>query len=290
MTKKLSDAMKNFAERKYLSRKGLVHYHEDDFWPFIHIENPTVLARFAAHIKQTVYRKNNGWVYCRGQCTHHKSMIPKLFRGNNKKYTASTLLDAQNTLMKKIKINFDMKRFQNKKLPALLQHYGIKTSWLDLVDNLYIAIWFATNSMKPGETKGSLVMKKSPNDYGWIYFITNSVLSNAELISVDLRTIHHSLSVRPHAQHGISVTKDSKLWNNKNRDLKDFVVATVRVPVSDKWHLCGYMASPDYLFPNSSIDNTLKILRQRKLIDIIDKVETKYKLTEGSLGSINWVN
>jgi len=133
--------MKTFAERKYLSRKNLAHYHEDDSWPFLHIEDPVVLARFFALLKQKVNKTNkNGWVYCRGQCSHHKSMLPSLFRGENKKHPVTTLLKAQKSLMDQIRINFPVKRLQNENLPALLQHYGINTSWLDLVDNLYKAI------------------------------------------------------------------------------------------------------------------------------------------------------
>jgi hypothetical protein len=283
--------MKKFAERKYLSQKNLVHYHEDGSWPFLHIEDPTVLARFFALLKQKAIKKNkSGWVFCRGQSSHHKLMLPSLFRGENEKYPVSILLVAQEHLMNEIKSNFSVKRFQNENLPALLQHYGLKTSWLDLVDNLFIAIWFATNSINSGDKKGPITVEGSTETYGWIYFISNSAKSEADLISIDLRTGHHSLSVRPHAQHGISATRDSSIWRDNNKDLKKYVVATVRFEVSEKWYLSGYMASPEYLFPSSKLDNTLKNLQQTKLLKIISETEKKYCLSDGSLGYANWVN
>jgi len=283
--------MKNFAERKYLSQKNLVHYHDDGSWPFLHIKDPTVLARFFALLKQEAIKKNkSGWVFCRGQSSHHKSMLPSIFRGENEKYPVSILLDAQEHLMNEIKSNIQVERFQKENLPALLQHYGIKTSWLDLVDNLYIAIWFATNTIKNGDKKGPIKVESSTETYGWIYFISNSAKSEADLISVDLRTGHHSLSVRPHAQHGISATRDSSIWRDNNKDLKKYVVATVRFEISEKWYLSGYMASPEYLFPNSNLDNTLKNLQQPKLLKIISETEKKYSLYDGALGYANWIN
>ena len=50
------------------------------------------------------------------------------------------------------------------------------------------------------------------------------------------------------------------------------------------------MASPDYLFPNSNLDNTLKNLQQPKLLKIISETEKKYSLYDGALGYANWVN
>jgi hypothetical protein len=50
------------------------------------------------------------------------------------------------------------------------------------------------------------------------------------------------------------------------------------------------MASPEYLFPSSNLDNTLKNLQQTKLLKIISETEKKYCLSDGSLGYANWVN
>lgn len=290
MTTDQQKTMRDFAERKYLKRKNLVKYHEDNSWPFLHIEDPIILARFFALLKQKQIKKNkNGWVYCRGQCSHHKSMLPSLFRNRNQKYLVSTLLKAQECLVDKIRSNYKDGRFQKANLSALLQHYGINTSWLDLVDNLYIAIWFATNSIKTGDKKGPSIVQNSTEKHGWIYFVSNLVQSKADLISVDLGTAHHSLNIRPHVQHGISASRGSGLWRDNNRDLKEYVLATVRFDVSDKWRISGYMASNNYIFPSTHFDNTLKNLKQTKLSKIISDIEKKYSLLDGSLGNVFWV-
>src|SRR5439155_13911771 len=99
------------------------------------------------------------------------------------------------------------KRFGRPHLPALLQHYGVRTSWLDVVDNLYVAIWFATHTRSGGAWTG-----KSSGDYGWLYFISTTY-STSCLTVVDFRDSHHHLSTRPHAQHGLSVTRSDNKWS-----------------------------------------------------------------------------
>ena len=122
-----------------------------------------------------------------------------------------------------------------------------------------------------------------------IFYFKFSAIPGSDLISVDLRTVHHSLSVRPHAQHGISATRDSVLWKDNNRDLKEYVIATVRFDVAEKWFLSGYMASPKYLFPSSYFDNTLKKLQGTKLLEIISRTERKHNLPDRTLGYVSWV-
>lgn len=287
----IQEKVEAFANRKYLVQKKLVRYYKDEYWPFIQIEDPVVLARFVSFIKQAVCRKDDtGWVFFRGQCKYHNSMIPSLFRRSKNIITINSLVKAQDALMDKIRKNFDVKRFQHDYLPSLLQHYGIKTSWLDLVDNLYIAIWFASNkTTQNGERVGRIITENSKEKYGWIYLIANHDFKGSNLKSIDLRTNHHSLSVRPHAQHGISVTRSNHSWNDANIDLKDFVVATVRFPLSKKWHVSGYIASSSYLFPSPYFDNTLKVLKNKKMSRIISEVESDFVLPKGTLGCINWV-
>ncbi len=69
---------------------------------------------------------------------------------------------------------------------AIFQHYGIRTPWIDLVDNLFIAIWFAATERSESEP---YFYKRSKQDYEFIYFIqveTPSNSANQEIVKCRL--------------------------------------------------------------------------------------------------------
>lgn len=89
------------------------------------------------------------------------------------------------------------RRFQRPSLSALLQHYGVKTTWLDVVDDLRIASWFAMHKISGGRaeprTQGS----------GWIYLLSSK--SDTGCLEVlDLRMAHHGLILRTCSKDGQS--------------------------------------------------------------------------------------
>ena len=274
--------MRDFAKRNHLLKPHHVAYCSNRAWPYLELDSPLVLARFNAAIRQAVHRKRpSARVYFRGQDRHFDSMRPSLFRGRNDSYPTQCLLAAQKDFSETLTKRTPAKRFQRPNLPALLQHYGVRTSWLDVVDNLYVAAWFATHSRK-----GDGWTSKRSSDYGWLYFISTESPTSC-LTVVDFRDKHHHLSTRPHSQHGVSVTRCGNHWLNTALGFDEFVVATVRLRCGPDWRLHGFMASEQFLFPNASEDNTLKLLQKpqaRKLLRNIEKTHGFGVCTLGKLG------
>lgn len=272
------DLMESFAKRKYLRRKTNLEYFKVSGWPILHLEEPALLARFAAEAKQQgVPAESMAKVLTRGQTEHYGSMRPSLFRAATS--SVKELRKAERSLAERVRNAFPMKRFSRANLTALLQHYGIKTSWLDLLDNIWMAIWFATHDLVelgPG-LRGAA---RTAAEFGWVYFVRTELPDGRQLDSVDLRQEHHSLSVRPHIQHGFSVR------NAHLEDISDFVFATVRFPNDYRWTLAGYIFDPGVVFPPKRFDNTLKHLSGRKLRGIIEAVQRDYGLEAGSLGEV----
>jgi len=273
--------MRRFAERKYLSRRHHLVYASINGWPYLELDSPLVLARFNAAIRQAVLKNRpSAQIYVRGQARHFGSMSPGLFRPPNQSYPTKCLLEAEKNFAATLSKQKAAKRFQRPNLPALLQHYGVRTSWLDVVDNLYVAVWFATHSRK-GDTWTS----KRSGDCGWLYFISTENPTSC-LAVVDFRDKHHHLSTRPHSQHGLSVARSGTHWRNAALGFEDFVVATVRLRCGLEWRLRGFMASERFLFPNASEDNTLKLLQRPQATKLLRKTERTHGLKAGTLGNL----
>ncbi len=93
-----------------------------------------------------------GNVFYRGECKLHDSLKPSLFR-NVKNVEKSTERLSQLIqkiiddpyLKKQLKVEgqpFDIAKY---KIEGLLQHYGIPTRFIDVVDNHWIALWMGLN-------------------------------------------------------------------------------------------------------------------------------------------------
>jgi len=276
-----SEVMQRFAERKYLSKRHHLAYCFNGGWPYLALDSPLLLARFNAEIRQAVVaRRPSARVYCRGQDRHFDYMRPGLFRPPNDRYPPQCLLAAERDFAAELAIGSAAQRFRRPHLPALLQHYGIRTSWLDVVDNLYVAIWFATHIKR-----GDAWIDKRSGDCGWLYFISTAN-STSCLTVMDFRDSHHHLSTRPHSQHGVSVTRSDNKWSDTRLGFEEFVVATVRLRCSCKWRLYGFMASKEFLFPNETEDNTLRLLRRPRSSSLLHKIEKKHGFRSGTLGNL----
>ncbi|WP_425612974.1 FRG domain-containing protein [Xanthomonas rydalmerensis] len=106
---------------------------------------------------------------------------------------------------------------------ALLQHYGLRTTWIDLVDNIWVALWFACHSAKSVGPSGEYlhferrVPRSDPSGKAYVLLVAADAVApdskrpgfyagpNTELI--DLRIAAPSVFVRPHAQHGLLMRK-----------------------------------------------------------------------------------
>jgi len=166
-----SDFAREFAAKKHLGRKAILRV---ETWPHtkrehLYAEDPAIIARFISEIKQLAYKNLKAKVYLRGQAEDYALVVPSLFRNTANASTRCTLLQAHNDFCNRLPNLHRLGRFKRPNLGALLQHYGIKTPWLDLVDNLSVAAWFGTH-IQDATNSG---WRPSRQKYGWIHIIAN---------------------------------------------------------------------------------------------------------------------
>ena len=270
----IEELIKRFIKHRNFLKKANVklEYIEGDNSPYIFIDNPIVIAGFAGFIKKEMAGSN---IYFRGESGNHKHVIPSLFRdgglamSNTKaiqnKYTAYAELKSET----KKYFHAIVSRFKNEEIDNLFQHYGIKSPVIDMVDNIYVAIWFAMDGARDG--------------YGYIRLMNTD---HADLVVSDLRTTHSSLSLRLHTQHGLIGKKKVTSWNANNILYDKYEVARIKFPIT-KDIASGVLFSRQNIYPDMLLDNTLKILKKTNWMSfMIRKVEKKYNLKKGELGDI----
>lgn len=112
------------------------------------VETPHALSQIAGYAKYRL--ANDGAVYFRGQAREHGEMRPGLFR---KVATSATADSRTRQLQDYIKQQVSSNNIFINNTPdyayePILQHYGLKTRWIDLVDNIWNALWFACHTAR----------------------------------------------------------------------------------------------------------------------------------------------
>jgi hypothetical protein len=275
--------MRSFASRCRLKKKVRLEFREDADRPRVFCDEPAIAARFASHLRQqaALHFGCGTKVLMRGQNKNFRGMMPALFRPPSNRIDYRLLLKAEERFEKEIRDNINLGRLKRANLAALLQHYGYRTSWLDVMDNLWMAVWFASHSICRRNTLGTATSFKT-NGAGWIYFVASELGSQGPC-AIDLREVHQGLSLRPHTQHAWSV----RLRQDVMPDLNDWVIGCLEFPSDDeRWVIEGYMAGEKFLFPAVRIDHTLRILTEKKVDAIAASVEHDLRLPDETLGRL----
>lgn len=243
--------------------------------------------------------KDFGNVYCRGEANLHASLIPSLYR----KYTSSIHKAGTsiNSIVKKIYLDENLRKElklcdMDEKLASyciegMLQHYGVPTRFVDIVDNHWIALWMglnkATNLKQINHyyryQKRSLPIVDFLIDqhcekalYQYLLLIAvptlncaynNGIYLSKKNITIDLRQALPSYFLRPHAQHGLVVRKISQ---KDSAEIKDFDIADsvvgilkVRIDNANNWLGDGALLTQDNLFPPPAFDHGYDLLLSR---------------------------
>jgi hypothetical protein len=174
-------------------------------------------------------------------------------------------------------------RFRRRDFGAVLQHYGFRTPWLDVVDDLHAAVWFALNDCDR-LNDGSFAYRPVEREHGWITLISPT----RELRVQDLRESQSSRNTRCHVQQGFSIAMqiDGAASSAPNQDLARYVVATVRIPSAERWRVTGFRASQQYFFPSEAVDDTYAKLRSTDVAGLVAKVEVENGVEAGALGRV----
>lgn len=145
----------------------------------------------------------------------------------------------------------------------VLQHYGLRTRWVDLVDNVWIALWFGCHEYVSTDAGRFAYLRPRATVAGsYVYLLvldlgelTPTAIPGYSLGSdtrlVDLRYAAPSSYIRPHAQHGLLVAPRGPLTNVGMETVANRVSAVIRVDLAlaREWLGSGTMVSSYVLFP-----------------------------------------
>ena len=261
---------------------------------YLHIPDPVLLAGLVAYCSG---RRQQ--VFLRGCTENHPFSAPSLFRDESRSGAAYCpdrcirLWDAYQlvlaSLRKELAPNNGKSRWRRPNLGAVLQHYGVKTPWLDIVRNLQTAIWFATHEADPAQN----IWRPIPREnHGWISLYSRRPRERRgsldSLVVGDLWGEQSSRHFRPHAQQGLSLAmqKDSAPCPSKEQDFNHYRIAQVRFPNRTEWGLCGSMFTPAFLFPPDNQDSSLKKLSGTRVQNILDEAYDRNGLPRDALGRV----
>jgi hypothetical protein len=242
----------------------------------LEVRSPHALTRAAGYLKYVSAQDATGPIYLRGQTNLYESLRPALYRryGGPRHHRGTPISQKMKTgvegkladYLKATKTTGFLRGTPDHAREALLQHYTVRTRWLDLVDNVWVALWF---SVVRGEACGPegqyLHFTDSDEKYGYILLISPGagvpdaarpgVVVSEKAEVVDLRQAAPSLYVRPHAQHGLLFRRKS-YPDVAATDLMDFKVGVIRVLANDarSWVGLGRLADVHSVFPPPHFD------------------------------------
>lgn len=223
--------------------------------PIFYIDSINDLNRFVGKAKYANSKYGN--VFLRGQSdVYNSQMKPSVLRKVKNPDTANKSLWEIADSFKRNNKHF--KNVDNPVLYSVLQHYGIRTCWLDIVDNIWVALWFGShcmqtkivkhhksekkdetsrNGVSPGGCDQFIKFTPATTPFTYIFLLLSDgvnetcpgVYKGTETILVDIRKVSQSFFIRPHAQHAYTIkSKDA----NPNA-LSNCVVGIAKVWTKD---------------------------------------------------------
>lgn len=265
--------------RDYVEKNGIIL--NGFYIPILEITMMNVLTQCLGYVKYMNGSQGQN-VFYRGQTgLFDGHMIPSLYRINE--YQDNRVQYAkrkQKMIYHSNTAKINAKHFSDMPDEAcipLLQHYGVKTDWIDLVDNIWVALWFALHKATCENINKQQFLTYLPlkdDQYGYIQCLCADavneyrpgVFEGSETKVVDLRKAVPSVFLRPHAQHGIMLYKKSN-----RRDYCDRTVCIIKIKASDglKWLGNSAILCQGYLFPSAFLDHGYKLM--------LNEIEPYYK-------------
>jgi hypothetical protein len=276
-------------DRGNIFQTSLKYYNGNT--PFLHISTPEALLDFASYIKFHLKRIRTCKVFVRGNDKFHLHLIPSLFRFEQKDPFRLECLHvrkkAYDWVLAEIKKRHHLGTLKSKdNIGPMLQHYGFYTPWLDVVDNLFVALWFSQHKMEKQNDK-SWCFTPSKGKYCWLVFIADKISQEERLKLVDLRENMSSLNLRMAAQHGYSLTYNRLTKNDNNSgafEFDSFIVGRIRYPNNTDFMISSPLMSVKNLFPSIAFDKTASFFFASDFQKVVSEAEKKYKLEDHELG------
>jgi hypothetical protein len=207
------------------------------------VDDPHTLTQAVGYLKYAL--RAHGPIYARSQTGTYDSLRASLFLGVTSVSRARTRESEFNRFLNGVSSAF-MANTPDAAKGALLQHYGIRSPWLDLVDNAWVALWFACHrAVVTGTNQNYLHFERLPSSSSEFVYVlllqADNVVQSApghwrgtSYQIIDLRVASPSTYLRPHAQHGLLIrsTRDISRIDATlaDVDLLPAVVGTLRAP------------------------------------------------------------
>jgi hypothetical protein len=250
---------------------------------FLHVETSHALIQAAGHLKYN-QAKHNKAILFRGQCRIYSGLVPTLFRHDGELINLNAMLSRQlelrNYIAEASTAYAFLRNTPGLAREPLLQHYGFNTPWLDLVDNIWVALWFACfraivhpkNARLVHFEKRRLTFSRD-EFFAYILLVAApsqptpgcpGFFSDEDIELVDLRQAAPSTYLRPHAQHGLLIRRQ-KLQKKKDGDLGDCIEGILRIRLCDalSWLGDGSLLSVHSLFPPAGYDSGYACLMEQ---------------------------
>ena len=243
-----------------------------------HAETAHSLIQAAGYLKHTRAISHRKGVFFRGQTKLYPTISPTFLRGTRDGPGNVRLRKVLDVFLNKIRTDKKaLRAVSDYTQEALLQHYGIKTTWIDVVDNIWVALWFACHHAKSvvrGQEEYLHFEKRIPHqnskaaepDYAYILLVESAYFEpvvgqpghykDNRSETIDLRIAAPSQFVRPHAQHGVLVRQLSKAGLPVS-NFKSLHAGTIRVNLSSAldWMGSGATLTCHAIFPPAYYDH-----------------------------------
>lgn len=190
-------------------------------------------------------------LFYRGQ-TEDWPVSASIYRKTAKTNQQDAAIEWEQGILTEIKPLFDPEGTDDER-EALAQHYGLHTRFIDVVDNIQTAIWFAYDGQSSSENKydddvGYISILGLPNDDGGVI--------------IDLRK-KPSQWLRPHVQQAFSYR--AKNPGKQHGCIDRFHLATLIIPrpLMHDWANYDYIGH-DMFYPSASHDAGLRFWTKAK--------------------------
>ncbi len=289
---------------KTLTISGTMYQGEYEFScghkvPIYEVYTVHALNQLIGHAKFN--NQSFGNVYYRGECKLHPSLKPSLFRGvKNAEKPAERLKKliqkfADDSHMKR-ELKLEKKGFDTVKntIEGMLQHYGVPTRFIDVVDNHWVSLWMGLyQAEKPKNVnqyyhyaersipfvdfaKGESISDDTLFQYLLLIAVPFSekrtfsgIQTSADYIEVDLRQALPSTFLRPHAQHGLVLRRKVHSISAEDGadayDMASTVIGIIKIRIDKvhEWMGSGELLTQNNLFPPPAYDYGYDLLLMR---------------------------
>lgn len=236
------------------------------------VSNQHVLVQASGYLKHVLAKDEVCGVFFRGQSKLYPSLEPSLYRGAKTQKQKQNRDEALSAYLKAAEGSV-MRSVADYAREPLLQHYGIRTRWLDVVDNIWVALWFACHTAHAAgplgeylhfERRKPAIDPRKP-EYAYVLMVktgmetvdlrTPGLYKSNDTELIDLRIAAPSTFLRPHSQHGL-LFRRSKWTDHKHMDNAEFVAGVLRVRLRDalEWLGDGALTTIHALFPPATYD------------------------------------